>query len=210
MNRSLTPECDSLRSRVFRRVSRAAPGARMMAAALASAVLAASCSSGPSARVADRLDPNTGTTVIVLAQPVQLVTVENRGLSRDPFAFAAPFDVDRMGNRQLYLWVSVPNDNGMPASVRVLCGDRPLELARARLDLARLQLSRRPYAPVAPWSGDWYFELPQPALDCLAGAQSVTVESRIEDANGGHTERFAAQAADVRGFAAFAAHLRGP
>ncbi len=176
---------------------------------LAALALLAACSSAPTARVNDQLDPNTGTTVIVLANPVQLVTVENRGPSRDPFAFAAPFDVDRMGNRELYLWVSVPQDNGMPSSVRVLCNDQPLELAPVRLDPARLQISRPPYPPVALWTGNWYFRLPDAALECLAGARRMTVESTIPDRSGERTERFAAEASEMRGFAAFAAHLKG-
>ncbi len=183
---------------------------RRSTATLAAASLAAACASAPPARVADRLDPNTGTTVIVLVKPPQLVTTENRGPSRDPFAFAAPFDVDRMGRRELYLWVSVPQDNGMPSSVRVLCGDRPLELAPVRLDLGRLQLSRRPYPQVAPWAGDWYFRMPAAALDCLAGKGRMTVESTVKDPSGEHEERFTADGADLQGFTAFAAHLRGP
>src|SRR5690348_12408353 len=132
-------------------------------AAMLAAALAAGCSSGPAPRVVDRLDQATGTTVIVLAKPAELVTVENRGPSGDPFAFAAPFVIDRMGSREQFLWVSVPQDNGTPSTVRVTCGDQTLELASVRLDFARLQISKPPYEQVAPWSGDWYFRLPDAA-----------------------------------------------
>ena len=182
---------------------------RFCAAVLASAALAASCTSGAPTRVVDRLDQSTGTTVIVLANALELVTAENRGPSADPFAFAAPFVVDREGNRELYLWVSVPQDRGAPSSVRVICGDQPLELTAARLDLSRLQISRPPYPQVAPWSGDWYYRLPDAALACLAGAGSMSIESTINDKDGEHTDRFISQPGDLRGFAAFAAHLKG-
>lgn len=179
-----------------------------LGAALAAAVGAA-CSSGPAARVVDRLDQSTGTTVIVLAKPAELVTAENRGPSGDPFAFAAPFVVDRMGNREQYLWVSVPQDNGTPSNVRVLCGDRPLELAPVQLDMARLQISKPPYPPVAPWSGNWYFRLPDAALGCLANAAMMSIEATVDDRSGQRMDRFLSQPDDLRRFAAFEAHLKG-
>jgi len=173
------------------------------------AALAAGCSSGPATRVVDRLDQSTGTTIIVLAKPPEFVTAENRGPSGDPFAFAAPFVIDRMGNREQYLWVSVPQDNGTPSSVHVTCDGQPLELASVPLDLARLQLSKPPYPPVAPWSGDWYFRLPDAALGCLANARSMSIEATIDGKDGQRTDRFNSQEGDLHGFADFAAHLKG-
>ncbi|MGH8220587.1 MAG: hypothetical protein ACREUT_18790 [Steroidobacteraceae bacterium] len=187
-----------------RRTAAAFPGAAL------AALLAAGCSSGPALRVIDRLDQSTGTTVIVLAKPSELVTAENRGPNGDPFAFAAPFVVDRMGNREQYLWVSVPQDNGTPSSVRVLCGGEPLALTAVRLDLAHLQISRPPYPPVAPWSADWYFRLPGAALACLASARSMSIESTVDDRGGPRTDRFSSQSNALPGFTAFAAHLKGP
>ncbi|HYK25447.1 MAG TPA: hypothetical protein VEV18_04255 [Steroidobacteraceae bacterium] len=173
------------------------------------AALAAGCSSGPATRVVDRLDQSTGTTIIVLAKPPEFVTAENRGPSGDPFAFAAPFVIDRMGNREQYLWVSVPQDNGTPSSVRVTCDGQPLELASVPLDLARLQLSKPPYPPVAPWSGDWYFRLPDASLGCLASARSMSIEATIDAKDGQRTDRFNSQEGDLHRFADFAAHLKG-
>lgn len=190
-----------------RRTAAAFPAARL-AVVLAGAI-AGACSSAPAARVVDRLDQSTGTTVIVLAKPAELVTAANRGPSGDPFAFAAPFVVDRMGNREQYLWVSVPQDNGKASAVRVFCADRPLDLTAVQLDMSRLQLSKPPYPPVAPWSGDWYFRLPASALGCLARAQRMAVEATIDDRGGQRTDRFESQADDLQRFAAFAAHLQG-
>jgi len=179
-----------------------------LAAGLAGA-LAAACSSTPAPRVVDRLDQSTGTTVIVVAKPVELVTAESRGPSADPFAFAGPFVVDRMGNREQYLWISVPQDNGTPSSARVFCGDTPLELTAVQLDLARLQLSKPPYPPVAPWSGDWYYRLSDAALGCLASAQRMSIEATVDNKDGKRTDRFESQANDLQGFGAFQAHLKG-
>lgn len=185
------------------------PAAAAFPAVLLASALAAACSSGPASRVVDRLDQATGTTVIVLAKPTELVTAESRGPTGDPFAFAAPFVVDRMGNRELYLWVSVPQDAGTPSSVQVRCGNEPLELTAARLDFAGLQISRAPYASVAPWSGDWYFRLPDAALGCLAGARRMSIESKVDGKDGNRTDRFLSKEGDLKGFAAFAAHLKG-
>jgi hypothetical protein len=183
--------------------------AAVFPAAMLVAALAAGCSTGPATRVVDRLDQSTGTTIIVLAKPPELVTVENRGPTGDPFAFAAPFVVDRMGNREQYLWVSVPQDNGTPSNVRVTCGGQPLELVSVQLDLSRLQLSKPPYPPVAPWSGDWYFRLSDAALGCLASAQSMSIEATIDGRDGQRTDRFNSQEGDLQGFADFARHLKG-
>jgi hypothetical protein len=173
------------------------------------AAMAAGCSSGPAARVVDRLDQITGTTIIVLAKPSELVTTQSRGPTGDPFAFAAPFVVDRMGTREQFLWVSVPQDNGTPSNVRVTCGGQPLALASVRLDLARLQISKPPYPSVAPWSGDWYFRLPDAALGCLASAPSMSIESTIDGRDGQRTDRFNSQEGGLQGFAEFATHLKG-
>jgi hypothetical protein len=183
--------------------------AALFPAATLAAALAAGCSTGPAARVVDRLDQSTGTTLIVLSKPSELVTAENRGPSSDPFAFAAPFVVDRMGSREQFLWVSVPQDNGAASNVRVTCAGQPLELASVRLDLARLQISKPPYPPVAPWSGDRYFRLTDAALGCLASAPNVSIESTIDARDGQRTERFDSQEGGLRGFADFAAHLKG-
>ncbi|MGH8259830.1 MAG: hypothetical protein ACREUG_09080 [Steroidobacteraceae bacterium] len=205
------PRCDPNDARTFRRAAVRAPLAALaFIAATLAAIGCVACSSPGAPRVADRLDPITGNTVIVLAEPVQLVTVENRGPSHDPFAFAAPFDVDRMGHRELYLWISVPQDDGTSTHLQVYCDGRALELTETPLDLGHLQLSRAPYAPIAPWSGNAYFHLPSAALSCLAGARSIAIEYQASDKQGSHAEHFAAQAADLRGFAAFAAHLRTP
>ncbi len=183
--------------------------AAVFPAAMLTAALAAGCSSGPKARVVDRLDQSTGTTIIVLAKASELVTTENRGPSSDPFAFAAPFVIDRMGNREQFLWVSVPQDNGTPSNVRVTCEGQPLELTSVPLDLARLQISKPPYPAVAPWSGDWYFRLPDAALGCLASARSMSVEATIDGKDGQRTDRFNSQEGGLQGFADFATHLKG-
>jgi len=172
------------------------------AAMLGAAVLDAGCDTTRPPGVRENLDPVTGTTAIALSRPLELVTEESRGTQRDPFAYLGPFVIDRMGARQRFLWVSVPQDNGVISAVSVLCDGRPLELENAAPDLNKLGLTRPPYQPPAPWSRQWYFPLDGSALRCLSSATRVGVEDRLTS---GVTERFDAQAGELPAIGAFAA-----
>jgi hypothetical protein len=176
------------------------------AVTLLSAALGA-CTASPVQPVSERLDPSTGTTLIVMSDPVEMVTEQNRGASRDPFAFVAPFEVDRMGDRKLFLWLSTPEDNGAVVRADVLCGTQALELPQTSLNPAALGISEAPYKRTAPWSRIWYFELSDSALGCLGSAARVSTVTHLE---GGAEERFTAEAAQVRRLAAFAAHHTYP
>src|SRR5215470_8347092 len=71
------------------------------------AVLAA-CATVTSEPVSERLDPDTATTVTTLSRPIELLSQNNRSMETDPFAYIAPFETNRMGARDLFLWVSTP------------------------------------------------------------------------------------------------------
>jgi hypothetical protein len=162
---------------------------------------ATACTTAPVQGVVENLDQVTGTTVVVLSQPVELITEQNRGPTRDPFAFTAPFEIDRMGNRSLYLWISTPQDNGVVQHVQILCDGKPLALDPTSLNLKQVGLSRTPYALSAPWSGEHYFPLPESELQCLAGARQVSV---VADLPSGTQDRFSTDGSHLRGLAAFA------
>jgi hypothetical protein len=174
-----------------------------LATSAALAAVLAGCSTPRAPAVRENLDTNTGATAIVLAQPIELVTDEGRGAQRDPFAFIAPVVIDRQGDKQRLLWVSVPQDNGPVAAVQVICNDAPLNLPSVRPDFAQLGLTRAPYKPSAPWSTQWYFPLPEPALRCLTSASHLAVASRLAQ---GTTEHFSAQPEQLRALADFATH----
>jgi hypothetical protein len=174
-----------------------------IATGVALAALLAACSTSRPPAVRENLDTNTGATAIVLAQPIELLTDEGRGAQRDPFAFIAPLVIDRQGEKQRLLWVSVPQDNGPVAAVQVICNDRTLDLPSVQPDFARLGLSRAPYKPSAPWSTQWYFPLSAPALQCLMTATRLAVASRLAQ---GTTEHFSAQPQQLRALADFATH----
>jgi hypothetical protein len=159
------------------------------AAGFSLAVVLGGCAVTPSEPVSERLDPDTATTVTILSRPIELLSQtdpNNRGPMNDPFAYIAPFETDRMGERDLYLWVSTPQVKGAPQPPQVLCNGQALSLQplseAPKVDLAKLSLSREPYDAPVPWSTQWYFQLPAEGLKCLADANGITVEARATNA----------------------------
>jgi hypothetical protein len=175
------------------------------------AVLGA-CATAPSEPVSEKLDPDTATTVKILSRPIELLSQKNRGGKQtDPFAYIAPFETNRMGARDLFLWVSTPQEQGQLTQPQLLCNGQPLDLqplsqdsaaagvhakpgdnvalvggssgTPAKVDLSQLQLSRAPYEAPVPWSTQWYFRLPADSLKCLADADGISLE--VRDADGG-------------------------
>ncbi len=169
------------------------------AAAVAMTALLTACASQPAA-VSDKLDSVTATTVTVMDSPVELVTEALHGGVGDPFAYVAPFETDRMGERALYLWISAPQVNGPITQPKLSCDGHPLALQTLTGDLAEFKLSRAPYKVPAPWSAQWYFRLPQDSLDCLGTAQGITIET--QDAQG-EPERFSASGKALAALQAF-------
>jgi hypothetical protein len=161
------------------------------------------CATTSSQPVVEQLDPDTATTLTVVKKPVELLAASLHNGGSDPFAFIAPFETDRMGHRVQYLWMSAPGVEGAKVEPRLLCDGQALTLAPVEDDLARLGLSHAPYEKPAPWSVQWYFQLPPDTLKCLAGAQRITLESR---ADGGQTEQFTVESKGLAALRAFSSH----
>jgi len=175
-----------------------------------SLLLAGGCATAPTEPVSEKLDPDTATTVTILSQPIELLAQAIRSKQTDPFAYIAPFETNRMGARDLFLWVSTPQAQGQLTQPQVLCNGQPLNLqpvsqegdtltshaapgdnvtsggspdVAVKVDLSKLALSRAPYDSPVPWSTQWYFRLPPDSLKCLADAQGITLEARAADGN---------------------------
>jgi hypothetical protein len=151
-------------------------------------VVLAACASTPSQPVVDRLDPDTGSTVTVINSPVELLAEATRGAAGDPFAYIAPFETDQMGKRALFLWMTAPAPEGTTVDTQLLCDGQPLVLQPVEGGIKRLGLAHAPYTAPAPWSAQWYFQLPRDALKCLAGAQTIALETHV--ASSGESQRF--------------------
>jgi hypothetical protein len=164
------------------------------------------CASTPTEPVSEKLDPDTAVTVTTLSRPVELVAQSSRSNQTDPFAYIAPFETNRMGARELFLWVSTPQVTGTLSQPHLLCNGQAVDLqplsgdalggsaapgqnvtsgaeggGAVKVDLAKLNLSRAPYESPVPWSTQWYFKLPVESLKCLAEAQGIVLQARAAD-----------------------------
>ena len=176
--------------------------------------LMAGCASMPPTEpVAEKLDPDTATTVTVLSNPIELYSQSSRSKQTDPFAYIAPFETNRMGSKELFLWVSTPQAQGALTQPQVMCNGQVMELkplvqdgvavAEAgkggdfgevgadgkaiKVDLSKLSLSRAPYEAPVPWGTQWYFRLSEDGLKCLAEAEGVSLQAKAAD---GSAEEF--------------------
>jgi hypothetical protein len=99
-----------------------------LAAAGLLALLLQGCATTPTEPVSEKLDPDTAVTVTVLSQPIELFSQTNRSKQTDPFAYIAPFETNRMGTRDLFLWVSTPQATGQLTQPQVMCNGQPVSL----------------------------------------------------------------------------------
>jgi hypothetical protein len=163
--------------------------------------LVAACATAPSQPIVERLDPDTATTVTAIKKPVELVAENLHNVGSDPFAFIAPFETDRMGSRAQYLWMSAPGVENATVEPQLMCDGRALTLSPVDADVKRFGLSQAPYEKPAPWSVQWYFQLPPDTLKCLADAQRVTLETH---ASTGQSDEFAVDGKGLAAIKAFA------
>jgi hypothetical protein len=178
---------------------------------LAAAVLGACAAMPKEEPVSEKLDPDTATTVTVLSQPIELFSQSSRSKQTDPFAYIAPFETNRMGTKELFLWVSTPQAQGQLTQPQVMCNGQPLSLqplsqdagsavvreagkggdfagvgpdgAAIKVDLSKLSLSRAPYSAPVPWGTQWYFKLSADGLKCLADAEGISLQAKSADGN---------------------------
>jgi hypothetical protein len=153
--------------------------------------------------VVERLDPDTATTLTVINKPVELVGEGAPGPTGNPFAFIAPFETNRMGARALYLWMSAPSIQGANLQPQLLCDGHVLTLSLLDSDISHIGLASAPYAPPVPWNMQWYFQLPKTSLDCLATAQSVSLETHGEN---GVPQRFTVEGKELIPLKEFGSH----
>src|SRR5689334_2904194 len=145
-------------------------------------VVLAGCATAPTETESERLDPDTGTTLTLMPRPVELVVEKARGAKTDPFAYVAPFETNRMGSHELFLWVSAPQAAGALSVPQIYCGNDVVPLDKFDGTLKDIGLSSAPYKAPAPWSAQWYFKLSGEVLDCLASAARIRITTQAADA----------------------------
>jgi len=157
-----------------------APAVALLASA-GLAPLLGGCAAVPGNAVVEQLDERTGTTVTRIERPIELVSTEPRGNNTDPFAWLAPFETNRMGQRQLYLWVAVPDERGGARPPVVLAGTETLRMVPKGGEPQALTLAAFPYPNPAPWSAIHAYAIDEATLRTLAGAASIDVSVRYAD-----------------------------
>jgi hypothetical protein len=166
----------------------------------------AGCATGPAETESERLDENTGTTLTLMPKPVELIAEQTHGAKSDPFAYVAPFETNRMGSHELFLWVSAPQP-GAPLSVpQVYCGNDLIPLEKYDGTPKEMGLSRPPYKVPAPWSAEWYFRISGEALDCLASTSHIRVTTQPADAP--EPDSYIGNKEAITGVSAFLARVR--
>ena len=175
-----------------------------VATATITLLMLSACETTPSQPVSERLDPDTATTVTVIKKPIELIGAGAHGPTGNPFAFFAPFETDRMGKRAMYLWMSAPTAAAVKQQQpQLICDGHAVALAPLDGDISHIGLSSAPYPAPVPWDTQWYFQLPQEGLECLAAAQLVAVETY--GANG-VPERFTVEGKDLTPLKEFTSH----
>jgi hypothetical protein len=169
------------------------------------AAVLAGCATAPTDAEAERLDTNTGTTVTVMPKPLELIVDKARGTKTDPFAYVAPFETNRMGSHELYLWVSAPQIAGQLETPQVFCGESALALEKYEGTPREMGLSSAPYKAPAPWSAQWYFKLSGEVLDCFASATRVRVVTQVM---GAEPDSYVAEGAPLSALSVFVAKVR--
>jgi hypothetical protein len=151
--------------------------------------------------MAEDVDPSTGVSVARLARPIELVATSNTG--NDPFAYVAPFETNRMGERALYIWIAsqVPTPDPAPA---LIVDGQAVGLGETQQSLAAMGLSKSPYARPAPWSLERYFRIDRAAIERLTGASRVELAVRNPE---GNEVRYAADRAALAGLPEFLSRL---
>jgi hypothetical protein len=166
----------------------------------------AGCATVPAEEEGERLDPNTGTTLTLMPRPVELVIEKARAANTDPFAYVAPFETNRMGSHELYLWVSAPQAAGALSVPQVYCGNDVVPLDKFDGTLKDMGLSNPPYKAPAPWSAQWYFKVSGEVLDCFASAPRIRITTQAADAP--EPDRYIAEGQAISGMGTFVTRVR--
>jgi hypothetical protein len=161
------------------------------------------CAQPPIEPTADDVDQSTGVSVARLARPIELVATSSSGRG-DPFAYVAPFETNRQGERALYIWTTSQQPHAEPGPA-LLADGQVVQLGEAVPSIGAMGLSQSPYVTPAPWSIERYYRADREAIEQLARAARLELVER--NAEGGEV-RYAADAAALASLDAFLAKLQ--
>ncbi|HKE46023.1 MAG TPA: hypothetical protein VKB41_15930 [Steroidobacteraceae bacterium] len=185
-----------------------APARRWILAALCG--LLPACATTPDQDVREQLDERTGVTVTRMDKALEFYSPRpEQGLDATAFAYLGPLEVNRMGTRTSYLWLSVLPSTELDANARVvlLVDDASVELGVAATAGKQIDLGSRAYPRPASWAREVYLAATPELLTQLAGASSLKLEI---DSGGGEVRRYDPWKAELDGLKAFIAKIAPP
>ena len=170
------------------------------------ALLGACAALPDDAPVVEQLDSETGATVARLGRPFELyreTLVKSDATGR--FAFIGPFETNQMGQRELFLWLAVPNEPVADSVPAVEVNGKALALAVPGRTADFAGMHESPYKIPTPWSAMYYFKIDAATVAQIGEATDVLIRTLEPGKNGPVKTQFSAKVeADTR-FKDFAA-----
>jgi hypothetical protein len=178
-------------------------------------LLLAACAAGPDNEVREQLDERTGVTVTRMKEALQFYSpLPELGLQATSFAYLGPLEVNRMGTRSTYLWLSVlpgndarepdPTQSEKPTRLLLVVDDERFELQIAASSAVEIDLGARAYPRPADWAREGYWSASPELLARLANAGSLLLEI---DSGEGQLRRYEPWKADLNTLRQFVAQI---
>lgn len=147
------------------------------AVALFACATALGCAALPNdSPVVEELDSQTGMTIARLGRPIELYRESAARNSAARFAYLAPFETNRMGTRDLYLWVAVPIEFAAGTAPPIVAADgMPLVLGAPSRGADAAGMRADPYPLPTPWSTAWYYKAEADSIAKLGDSSLLTV-----------------------------------
>jgi hypothetical protein len=171
----------------------------------------AACALPGTGNVREQLDERTGVTVTSMTAPLEFFSpLPERGLQAASFASLGPVEINRMGQRQTFLWLSVlPGEaegNRKPAGarrelkLRILAAGITLEPTFVTADARQIELGQRVYERPANWLGEAFYAVSAPQLAQLAAAEALQLELSAPDEESRRYELWKSDLSGLRDF----------
>ncbi|HZF25901.1 MAG TPA: hypothetical protein VEZ88_06530 [Steroidobacteraceae bacterium] len=179
-------------------------------------LLLAACAAAPD-RVREQLDEQTGVTVTRMGKALEFYSPRpDQGLQATSFAYLGPLEVNRMGARSTYLWLSVlPGSDAQgrafeqdaPRQLRFFIDTESFEPEIAATAGKQIDLGARAYPRPARWAREIYLSASPELLGKLATASTLALEINSGD---GEWRRYDLWKPDLEGLRAFVAEIAPP
>ena len=180
--------------------------------------LLTACAAAPDNEVREQLDERTGVTVTRMKEALQFYSpIPELGLQATRFAYLGPLEVNRMGARTTYLWLSVlPGSNSegqeeavvrAPAKLALVVDGERFEPEIAATSADQIDLGKRAYSRPADWAHEGYWSTSPELLARLGTASSLTLEI---DSGDGQLRRYEPWKADLATLKEFVDQITPP